>query len=434
MSSPTLQSLIASLSKAQIFQKLLDVCDALGLETESWQSGDPTRTFLDAAASRFADWENSTTGFPAMVAGGLLAIATGDWLTILLDQNYNVQRRTATFATCAPDTSGAGGFQIVNGTAVDQGHFDIGDLRVQNPHVTGFPTFTNTVAFDLGPNATVVTSVQAEASGSGSNSTIGQIDTLVSPGMSGVTVSNLSSATAQDDESDADARARGQSKLESVSPAGPRKAYTYFLTTPELQADGSNQTNVTRVLALEESDYGDAIIFIAGASGALSGADVTKAQNTLEGTGGTAPATGCHPLVVNGQVLTSSNLAVNVTYELWVYSDINLTAAQIQTVVSNALTAAFAKIPIGGNIIPPATSGNVYVDWIKARILEAVDTLADGVTLARGGPYGFKCNITAPAADVPVTVTYVPTNPSGSTAQVPTLGSVTCTAIHLVTR
>lgn len=431
MSTPTLASLITALTKTQIFQKFLDTCTALGIETESWQTGDPTRATLFANASRWADWEAS---FPNMIKGGLLGLSAGDWLTLLLAQNYNVTRRAATFATCAPDVNNVGGFQIVNSTAVDFGHFSVGDLRVQNPHVTGQPTYTNTVAFDLGPSATVVTSVAAEVAGSPSDATIGQIDTIVSPGMSGVTVSNLSAATATDAESDADATARGQAKFASVSPAGPRKAYEFFLTTPELQSDGSNATNVTRVRSLEESDYGDAIVFIAGAGGALTTADVTKAQNTIEGTGGTAPATGCNPLVVNAHVINSTNLAVAVTYELWVYSDINLTSAQIQHNISAALTTAFAKIKIGGDIIPPATSGFVYVDWIKARILEAVDTLADGVTLASGGPYGFKCAITAPASDTPVAVTYNSTYPGSSSAQVPTIGVVTATAIHLVQR
>lgn len=424
MASPTLASLITSLPKSQIFQKLLDICKVLGLDTESWQSGDPTRTTLDSISSRWAEWEDANKGFPAMIAGGLLGLAKGSWLTLLLAQNYNVTRREATYAA-----SGGLSFTVTNTTSIDFGHFAIDDLTVQNPHTTTKPSYRNTIAFDLGPNATVHIDIEADVAGSGGNSDAGDIDTIVAPPMTGVTVSNTTAVSALDDENDDDATSRGQAKLEALSPAGPRGAYDYAIRTPELQADGSNQTNVTRTLVVEESDYGDALIFIAGASGALAGADVTKAQATIEAS--------ANPFVVNGEVLNSTNVVQDVTYELWVYSDINKTTAAIEAIVAAALAADYARIDIGGDKLTPGASGYLYVDRIKAVITEALavatyDPTSGAVTSVKN--FTFKVAVTTPAIDLPLAVTYDSVTPSNSTAQVPVLGAITPTAVHLVER
>lgn len=416
MTTPSLSSLIASLPQSQILAKLITYMKALDVDVSTWGSGDPTRSVMSAIASRWAEWEAPGTGFPSMIAGGLLGLAAAPWLDQLGTQNYNTTRNAATFAECTQ--------QIVNSTGVNFGTIGAEDVTFQNPSAPGNPTFRNTQSFVLGPFQTVTVTVEAELAGSGSNSIVGAINTIVSPQMTGVTTSNTTAAIGQDEESDAAYTARCQLKFASVSPAGPSDAYKYAITTPSLQSDGSNQTNVTRVRVIDNSAYGDAIIFVAGAAGAVGGSDVTKAQNTIEAV--------VNPAIINGQVISATNAVQPVTYELWLYEDIGLTSAQIQTNISNALTAAIAALDIGGPIIPPATSGFLYVDWLKARIIEAVDTLSNGQIASPS--YAFKCSITTPAADVPLSIVYVSSNPQSSTAQVATLGTVTCTAIHLVPR
>ena len=45
-----LASLIVASTKSSILQKLYDLATAVGLDTETWQEGDPTRTQIDITA------------------------------------------------------------------------------------------------------------------------------------------------------------------------------------------------------------------------------------------------------------------------------------------------------------------------------------------------------------------------------------------------
>lgn len=406
MTTPTLASLIETVTTSQYFTKWIAILQATGVETESWQTGDPTRETGYAFSEILAEFDDPDVGFPDMIRGGLLGLASGQWLALLTAQNYGTPKNFATFANCT--------MVLTNPTAADFGSFDPEDVTFEDS-TTG-ATYRNVGAFTLnrtsGPNGIATFQIEAEIAGSGSNAGIGDIDTIVSPQMSGVITGNTTTAQGQDDESDDALTARAQLKFESVSPAGPRGAYEYAIETPSLQTDGSGLSNVTRVLAVEESDYGDAIIFIAGAGGALSGPDVTRAQDTIE--------KWANPLVVNGQVLNTTNVVIPVTYELWLYDDINLTNTQIQALIATALQKGFQARPIAGDKLVAGTSGFIYSDWVKETIVQAVS------------PHAFKCAVTLPVTDVPLAFFYSSVDPTTSTAEVGVLGTIIVTAIHQI--
>lgn len=404
--TPTLASLIATVTTSQYFTKWLQILQGTGVQTESWQVGDPTRETGYAFSAILAEFDDGDNGFPNVIRGGLLGLAEGSWLALLTAQNYGTPKNFATFANCT--------MVLTNPTPKDFGSFDPEDVTFEDS-ATG-ATYRNTEAFTLnrtgGPNGVATFQVEAEIAGSGGNAGTSEIDTIVSPAMTGVLVGNTTAAVGQDDESDDALTARAQLKFGSVSPAGPRDAYEYSIETPSLQTDGSNTTNVTRVLAVEESDYGDALIFIAGAAGALSGADVTRAQDTIE--------KWANPLVVNGEVLNTTNVTIPVTYELWLYDSINLTNTQIQALIATALQTGFEARPIAGDKLTPGTSGFIYADWVKETIVQAV------------APHAFKCVVTLPAGDVPLVFFYSSVDPTTSTAEVGVLGTIIVTAIHQI--
>lgn len=399
MSSPIdLAKLIVGATKDAILAKMLTTASALGLQTESWQSGDPTRELMDVISTVLAAREDDSLGaLPTIIKGGLLGLAAKEWLTNLAYYNFNTQRTDATFASCT--------MQLTNSTGADFGTFDAEDATFENPHTTSAPTYRNTTPFTLGPHATVTFTVEAEVAGSGGNSDPGDIDTINSPGMPGVTATNLTAATGSDEESDDNLTKRAQAKFESLSPNGPRGAYFYAATTPSLQSDGSGTTNVTRVRVIEDSDNGKAIVYIAGDSGALVEADRIKADNTIR--------TLATPFCVSPITVLATNNVIPITYSLWVYDDIGDTIANIKANVAAALLLAFKGRAIGGDSITPGVAaGFIFQDWIRAQIIEAV------------APFAFKCDISLPAGDVPIALSTDWTLPA---AEVAVLGTINAT-------
>lgn len=382
-----LSSLIVQSTKAAIFKKLVDIASAAGLTTETWESGDPTRELFAAVAERWETWEAI---IPNVIRGGFLGLAKGDWLTLLLEQNYGVQRRAATFATCT--------VQITNSTSENFGTIDVDDLTFRNPSTDA--TFRNSTAGVLGPLATITLDIEAEVAGTGGTSAIGTITELV-PSVPGLTVTNTTAAVGRDQEAEEDARQRGRAKIAGgLSQAGPRGAYEYAILTDELQSD--LVSNVTRIRIIDEATDGSLPIFIAGDAGALTGPDVVKAQAAIDNW--------ANPFVINALVFNASNVVIPIDYSLWVYDSINLTTSQVEDLVAAALLADFKDRPIGGDVVPPATSGKIYRDWIEGRILAAV------------APHGFRCTVNAPVSDVDLALSFAGGSGVGEVA---TLGTVT---------
>ena len=407
VSLTSLSDLVNSISKNAILQKLLDTANSLGLVTDSWQSGDPTLSVLNTVAARFADWEGTGSdpnnpisggGVQAIFRGGFLGLATGAWLDKLATLNFNTNRIAATAATST--------VILTNSTAATIGTINAGDITVQNGVSASKPTYRNTTGGFLGPNSSLTVTVQADIAGSSGGANIGDINTMVT-NIAGVTCTNTTAAVGLDAELDANYTARAQQKFFSLSPNGPKQAASYYVLTPSLQSDGSGTTNVTRVRVWEEANFGKAGMFIAGPSGALGAGDVAKAQATASSL--------AEPLCVDVVVYNATNVTINVSYQLWVYDSIGLTTSQIQANVQAALTTAFATHQIGGDTLT-GTIGNgyIFVGWIQAIILAAVN------------PYGFRCVVTSPAADVPLVYQFSANNAaSQNEGDVAVLGSVT---------
>lgn len=377
----SLASLLGSMTESQLLQKSLVIARRFGLTTESWQSGDPTLTMLRSLAARLAEWEDQDTGFPAMIAGVILGLSKGEWLTELLHYNYNVDRVGATYATCT--------LQLTNTTAADFGTLDPDDITAENT-ATG-ATFRNEDGFTLGPSgsltAVATVTIKAETAGSSGNSDVGDINALVTV-LDGVTVTNLTAATGFDEESDDAATGRGEAKLESLSPNGPRGAYRYAATTPALQTDGSNQTNVTRTRVIEDSDYGVVVVFVAGDSGEVASGDADKALTTIE--------KWANPFVIDPLVVAAANKEIDVVYTLYVYDDVGLTSSQIQTAVTNALRAAIKTRQIGGDALAGGdVPGVIFTKWIEDQIVQTPEVSG----------HAFRCDVTSPAADVALDLT-----------------------------
>lgn len=379
----SLFDLLIKKTKAEIYARGLEIAEAIGLPVSSWQPGDPTRSLFHLESDMLATLEEVVVGY---VASGFLDYATGSWLKILAKQVFNVDVPAATKATTDVTLTNAGGGDYPGIVA--------GDLTFRSS-VNG-KTYTNTTGGNLGPLGTLTVTVVADEAGSASSAGVGEIDELVTT-MLGVTCSNAAVAVGTDEQDEDTTRQQCRDKLGSLSPNGPKDAYRWCARNPDLT--GTNA--VTRVRVFSDSDTGDVTIYLAGAAGGvtepvLSAVEAAIVENVT-------------PLCITPTVLAANEVDVPVTYELWVYKGVNKTAGEVEADVAAALEALFASREIGGDIIPPATTGKLYKSLIESTIRGVYPDLA------------FRVSVTAPAADVSLT-----------NSQVATLGTVTPT-VHIVT-
>lgn len=398
----SLASLIIRETKAAIYKTALGIAESIGLPVSTWQAGDPTRSLLHLESEVLSALEEVVVGY---IRAGFLdyaaelaaeAAATGDtrgraWLKVVAKQVFNIDVPEATYATTTVTlTNGGGGIYGPSDLAP-------GTLTFKNS-ATG-KTYRNTTGgtpdtLASGPGTTVTMTVEAEEPGSESSAGAGEIDTLVT-GLLGVTVTNADAAIGVDEQDPATTVQQCRDKLDSLSPNGPKGAYSYVARNPDL----TGTHGVTRVRVYSESDTGDVTVYLAGPSGGVSSSDRDLVETAI-----LAYAT---PLCITPTVLAASNLSVAITYELWIYKSCNKTAEEIEADVLSALESMIASRSIGGDIIPPATTGKLHVSLIESVIRNVF-------------PQCFKVAVTLPAADVTLT-----------NSQVATLGAVTAT-VHIM--
>lgn len=381
MSLISLASLLVQETKAQIYTRGLAVATALGLRVSSWAPGDPTRSLYHFVSEVLSLLEVNVAGY---TASGFLDYAKGDWLTVLAAQLYRVERIEATYAgTTVTLTNTGGGYY----------EFEAGDVTFQ--HSTSGKTYTNTSGGILQPWSgtppypTLDLDVSADEVGAESSASAAEITTLVTT-LLGVTCSNATAAVGLDAEEDAALRDRCRAKLGMLSPNGPADVYNYVVRTPSL----TGSTEITRSRTSSDSPTGDVTIWVAGASGAVSGAAVTAAQDAV--------AQYAAPLCITPTVTNAAALVVNIVYTVWLYDSVGETASAIETKIYGDLATAFRTRPIGGDVI--GGTGKLYRSFLEATIKASYPD------------HVFRVSVSTPAGDTTLT-----------SSEVATLGTVTAT-------
>lgn len=373
----SLASLLVQETKEAIYATALSIAESIGLPVTSWRAGDPTRALFQLESQILAALEEVVVGY---VSSGFLDHAEGTWLEVLADQVFGVTVDGATYAeTTVTLTNAGGGVYII----------DVGDLTFRNS--TSGKTYRNTTGGTLSGGGTLDVTVVADEFGSDSSSAAGEIDDLVTT-LLGVTCSNADPAVGTDRPLDATIRQQCRDKLGSLSPNGPAEAYTYVARNSAL----TGTTAVTRARVFGDSTDGTVDLYIAGASGGVSGGVVTLVEDAI--------ATWATPLCITPTVASATAVSVPVTYTLWIYSSANKTSSEIQEEVEAELEAMFAAREIGGDIIPPALTGSLYKSLIESTIRGAFPDDA------------FRVTVSAPAGDTAL-----------ANSEVATLGAVTAT-------
>jgi len=370
----TLAQQLIQETKAAIYARGLAVATALGLNVTSWVAGDQTRSLYHFVSTILAALEVNVAGF---MSSGFLDYATGDWLTLLAQQLFGVDRVLATYAsTQVTLTNTGGGFYSI----------DVGAVTVKSS--TNGKTYRNTSAGTLGPvggGADVVTlDFTADEPGSASSASAAAIDALVTS-MLGVTCTNATGAVGLDEEDDASLRDRCRAKLGTLSPNGPWDAYSFVVRSSAL----TGVTEITRARVVADSATGDVIVIVAGESGPVAGASVTAAQTAVE--------EWAAPLCITPAVSNASASPIAITYEIWIYDSVGETTAAIKAKIEDDLTAMFSARPIGGDIIAPATTGKLYQSLVASTIKAAWPS------------HIFRVSVTSPAIDTALGIDEVAT-------------------------
>jgi phage-related baseplate assembly protein len=374
----TLASQLVVETTATIYAKALQVADQFGLDTSSWQPGNPTRSTFYVTSELLAELEQIVGSY---VASGFLDHATGFWLKLLAKQVFNYDAAEATYATTTETLTNTGG-----------GFYEIeaGDLTFRNT-ATG-KTFHNTTGGTLasGPGTTLPLELVADEPGSDSSAAGGEIDDLVTT-LLGVTVTNATAAVGIDEESEDSIREGCRAKLGSLSPNGPRDAYNFVAKNALL----TGTSNVTRSRSVDDSDTGDVTLYLAGPSGPVLEADRALVE--------TAILKWATPLTITPTVLSATGVTVNIAYQLWLYASVGETTTAIEDAVQAALAAVFRARPIGGDVIT-APPGALFVTLVESTIRSVFATQA------------FRVNVTTPGGDTALLI-----------SQVAVLGTVTPT-------
>jgi uncharacterized phage protein gp47/JayE len=365
----SLASLLLQQTQAAIYSAALSIATTLGLPVSSWLPGDPTRSLLYVESTFLEQLEQIVVGF---IQSGFLDYAsipnadgsTNPWLAILAKQMFNVDVPGATYAETSVTLTNSGG-----------GLFDLGPGDVTLKNSTTGATYHSTSGGVLNPGGTLTIDVVADVAGAAGSAAATEIDTVVT-GLLGVTCSNPAAAVGIDEQSPQTTVAQCRAKLGSLSPNGPASAYSYVALNPAL----TGTANVTRARVYSDSDTGDVTIYVAGPSGAVAGGDVTAVQNAIE--------KWAAPLCITPTVVSASAVTVAVTYTIWLYQSVNADSTTIQNAIQTALEQAFAERPIGGDIIPPATTGALYASLIQ----DVIGDVYPGQT--------FRVAVSLPSGDV----------------------------------
>jgi hypothetical protein len=340
----SIESLISALTVEQVRDSMYGILTSLGFPVTSWRPGAKARTIISLVANIFAPF----TALAVIIAkSGFLDFATGDALTLLAKQFYNVDRVVANFAM--------GQVTLDNGGLGVYGPFEPFEVTFQNS-TTG-KTYQNTESFSLGASETgKVVAIQAVEIGADSAAAATEVDTIVTT-MVGVTCSNASTVVGLDTELDPDLRSRCRAKLSALSPNGARDAYDYVARTPELVGGAV----VTRTGGDADSNSGDVTLYIAGPAGAVGSEVVDLVQAGID--------KWCVPICTDAEVRSAENVTINVTCTVYVYADLSVSTQSIQDRVEQGLTEYFKTIPIGGHV--STVWNNALIGAIAKLIPEA---------------------------------------------------------------
>lgn len=313
---------------------------------DTWEPGDTGRTLVELDARLM---EEGSAAQILIAKGGLIDEAQGEWLALLADQFYDVQKKRATFTVgkLVFTDHGAGPFTLSPGQFLG--------LSASGER------FYNIAAFTLPLDGTVTIDIMAVSPGAASNVANGTIHTLVSV-LAGVTIDNPAvgltgtwiTIQGTDDETDDSLRSRCKAQFPAQGPGSPAEVYAAVAIKAS--------TEVTRVSAQPDGTVpGQVDIILAGPAGAVSGGAITAVQTAVDAE--------CVPTTCSALCTSAVNDLIPITGTVYIEAA-KLAAASLQIVAN--IEAHFQTIAIGGVPYPsPIIDMIQKVDGVRNVVLTA---------------------------------------------------------------
>lgn len=267
MSLINVAALLVSDTAARWKQLGLQIANALGLVTSSWRTGDPTMSTFEFVSEAL---ENRDARGAELAKAAWLSQATGDWLTVLASETFGVDRIQASYATPSITLQNTGGafYPIAPG-----------DLTFKDSVTQKTYHNTNGDADVGGPLSALTTrTYELTADESGSGSTVGDndINEMVTT-RNGVVIVSSTAAIGLDQQSDDSLKLQCLASLGALSPNGPADAYEFVARNPAL----TGVQDVARARAVGDAANGSVSLYIAGASGPVSGDSLGAVQDAI---------------------------------------------------------------------------------------------------------------------------------------------------------
>jgi len=336
----------------------LEIAAALGLPVTSWRTGDPSRTLFQFVADALAARDAASV---ELFRAGFRSSARGSWLTLVAEDMYGVTRQAATYATPTVTLTNNGGGVYTRAA---------GEVIVKASSTGATFRSTEPLALASGPGTSQTIALVADVPGSAGTVGAGDIDEIVST-MLGVTITASTAAVGIDEQSDASLNEECASTLGALSPNGPPDAYNSVALDSKL----TGTSEVTRVTTSEDSDDGTVTVWIAGASGAVSGAIVAAVERAVE--------LWATPACITPTVLSATNAPQDAAF-IVAGDGIPTTAAAD---IGARVATYYATLPIAGFIARSALIALAHDYLVSAgasNVTVELSTPAADVQLAAG--------------------------------------------------
>lgn len=357
--SASLSDITTPLTQDQIRATLVASLEAVGVPASQWRSGSVASTILTYTALFLSLLSVTISG---TIASIFLPLSTGGVLQLIAYYLYGITPPAATFATTTVTLVNSGGGTYTIG---------VGGLLVKN--ATTGALYSNTASFVLnGTSILTGVPIQATVAGSGGNSNVGAINTLVTI-LLGVTCSNPTTAVGVDALSDIALRQLCLDSLAARSVRGPRSAYSYAIQVATNTSTGA-PVNINRWIISSDSHTGVVNVYVAAPSGVPDTNDVTGVITSIEAL--------ARPICVTSNVLPVTTLNYTATPTVWVSGASTTDATALQAAIDAGLITFFQTYPIGGVLASDDTNTNyqgVFADAVKGAIVDAVDNIGGGI-------------------------------------------------------
>lgn len=361
----SVRNLIAGVTRDGALTGLLEILGDLGFTTTAWQPGSVQRTMVTALAWAIADASETVS---EIAANALDPDASGDWLDVV-SRFYGHTRVPATRAVGLITLTSASGSPTHTITAGVPVVTENADGSGQQYYITSGGTLT--------ANTTQTFTLEAAAAGAAGNIPTGTVY-LTTP-LAGVTATLVADPTTgtwvttagTDEESDSRLRERNALKWSELSYGAQPDAYGLWM----LESDPS----ITR-WSVANDGAGGVTVRGATSAGGITAGQISAAQAYIDER---------KPFGDAVTVATATPKSITITAAPTLTSGLG-TVADIQA----AITEYFASVPLGGEIVPPSSSGQVLRDEIIDRIMSI-----PGVT---------RADLSTPATDVSLGANEIP--------------------------